>query len=311
MFFRRRWRSCFHPGRLWGDRHREVVLFVSRVDEGLQTTCTVHIWDEGWGCSLYEMRTSGHRSIDANHLFRSALHVESSVRLVDDPLHNKYINHYNHYLRGDTDTTPVYFPSRLYHFWSHGTREVVLENHLDPGRRNTSLRHIHRPGSALWSSSERLIVIDLQSDMGHINLYSDLQMEDVTCNSLEAPRLTQTIVSESPWAVSSQKISSQRFFSVSWLNVTAEKLYSICELWQDESRTIRVTSWWATGGSSGSSRGGFSSEEAGAEAVADRTREQRGGFSSEEAVADAERIQVQQPTEQFVWRVCGEMAKPM
>ena len=57
---------------------------------------------------------------------------------------------------------------------------------------------------------------------------------------------------------------------------------------RDESQTLWAASWWAARGSSGSSWG---------------------GFSSEEAAAEAGRRQV--PTDQFVWRVCEEMAEPM
>ena len=55
-----------------------------RVDEGPQTTCTARIWDAGWTWWINR------------HLFKS-LQAESTVRLVDDPLHNKYINYYDHF----------------------------------------------------------------------------------------------------------------------------------------------------------------------------------------------------------------------
>ena len=80
---------------------------------------------------VYEMQVEGFPSIDAD-LFES-LQAESSVRLVDHPLHNKYINYYDHdedaRKKRPFDTAPVYFPSRLYHF-EHMRRGVVLENHL-------------------------------------------------------------------------------------------------------------------------------------------------------------------------------------
>ena len=80
---------------------------------------------------LNEMRTKYPPLIDAD-LFKS-LHTESTVRLFDDLLHNKYINYYNHMWIGDpADRTPVYFPSRLYHF-EYMRHEVVLENRLIQG----------------------------------------------------------------------------------------------------------------------------------------------------------------------------------
>ena len=59
----------------------------------------------------------------------------------------------------------------------------------------------------------------------------------VTCNSLVAPRLVKPVTVVLDLSVSYQKISC-RFFSVSWLNVTAEKLYSIWIAVLDESQHL-------------------------------------------------------------------------
>ena len=76
---------------------------------------------------LRQMRTGHKSSIDAN-LFES-LYRESRVKWPDHPLHNEYVNYYDHRWSTTQDTTPIYFPSRVYHFES--MREaVVLEDHL-------------------------------------------------------------------------------------------------------------------------------------------------------------------------------------
>ena len=105
-------------------RYREVVLFVVGLMKDSRPLVQ-YVYEMQVEDYLNEMRTDSNPSIDAD-LFM-VLQAESSVRLVDHPLHNKYINYYDH-LRGDLDTTPVYFPSRLYQF-SQMRHEVVLEKH--------------------------------------------------------------------------------------------------------------------------------------------------------------------------------------
>ena len=74
-------------------RYREVVLFVAGLMKDsrplVQFVYEMQVEDY-----LNEMRSGGRPSIDAD-LFKS-LHAESSARLVDHPLHNKYINYYDH-----------------------------------------------------------------------------------------------------------------------------------------------------------------------------------------------------------------------
>ena len=125
---------------------------------------------------LNRMRTGG-PSIDAD-LFRS-LHAESSARLFDHPLHNKYINYYNH----DADY-PVYFRSRLYQF-HHMRHEVVLDKHLiDSTEIPPCAMWIYRPDETVMSS-----LLSICSQIWRHQPVTDLRMEWVTCNSLEAPRL--------------------------------------------------------------------------------------------------------------------------
>ena len=107
-------------------RYREVVLFVVGLMRDSRPLVQ-HIYEMQVEDYVNKMRANIGESIDADLL--ESLHAESTVQL-PHLLHNKYINYYNHY--NDPDTTPVYFPSRLYHFeyMRHG---VVLENHQTQG----------------------------------------------------------------------------------------------------------------------------------------------------------------------------------
>ena len=169
------------------ERYREVVIFVAGLMKDsrplVQRVYEMQVEDY-----LNEIRTSGLPSIYDN-LFMG-LHTESRVRLVDDPLHNKYINYYFH--RKDEekkrpfDTTPVYFPSRLYHFYSM-THEVVLEDHQTQGEEiPPCAMYIHHPDEAVRDS-----LLSICSQIFTHQPVSDLWMEEVTCNSLTPPRLTK------------------------------------------------------------------------------------------------------------------------
>ena len=147
-----------------------------------------HVYEMQVEDSLNQMRTAGHPSI-ATDLFKW-LHAESSVPLVDHPLHNKYINYYDHsWLTGDHDTTPVYFPSQVYHFhlMSH---EVVLENHLiDSTEIPPCAMKISHPDEAVMAS-----LLSICSQISTHQGISDLNMHAVTCNSQEAPRLIKPVM---------------------------------------------------------------------------------------------------------------------
>ena len=165
-------------------RYREVVLFVAGLMKDSRPLVQ-RIYEMQVKVYLLEMRTRD-KNPYINPDLLMALHAESSLRLVDHPLHNKYINYYYHLM--DPDTTPVYFPSRLYHF-EHMRHEVVSENHL------TESTEI--PPCTMWISSPDEAVSDaLLSICSQISTHqpvSDLQMFGVTCNSLEAPRLIKTV----------------------------------------------------------------------------------------------------------------------
>ena len=135
---------------------------------------------------LDEMRFSGDDglpSIDADLL--KSLHAESSVRLFDHPLHNKYINYYDHNPdTGDpTDTTSVYYPSRLYHFWGMGD-EVELENHHTQGEEiPPCAMHIYQP-------YETDTLLSICRKISIHQAVSDLYMVNGTYYSLDIPKLT-------------------------------------------------------------------------------------------------------------------------
>ena len=105
-------------------RYREVILFTTGLMKDSRPIVQ-YVYEMQVEDYLNEMRKGAEFPSIDDDLFKS-LHSESTVPLFDHPLHNKYINYYGH--RYDPDTTPVYFPSRLYHFeeMRHG---VVLENH--------------------------------------------------------------------------------------------------------------------------------------------------------------------------------------
>ena len=163
-------------------RYREVVLFVAGLMKDSRPLVQF----------IYEMQVEDYlnsRSIDTD-LFRW-LEAESSVRLVDDPLHNKYINYYNHRYRDDPDTTPVYFPSRLYYF-KQMRHEVVLENHLIEGEEiPPCAMSIYRPDAAVTDS-----LLSICSQISRHQAVTDLWMFKVYCSDAteaEAPILSRNI----------------------------------------------------------------------------------------------------------------------
>ena len=83
------------------------------------------IWVEYY---LNNMRTDVPPLIDAE-LFTS-IYTESTVQLPDHPLHNKYLNHYDH--REDDrprDITPIFHPSRLYNILIKQEVELNTDDH--------------------------------------------------------------------------------------------------------------------------------------------------------------------------------------
>ena len=158
-------------------RYREVIIFTAGQMKDPRPLVQ----------HVYEMQVEHPSSIDTD-LFKS-LHAESTVRLVDDPLRNKYINYYNHRLdeekKRPLDTTRVYWPSRVYHFnWME--HEVVLDHHTEGEEIPPCTMYISQPDEAV-SDSLLSICSEISKHQAVINLW----MLGVTSNSLEAPRLSR------------------------------------------------------------------------------------------------------------------------
>ena len=166
----------------WDDvqRYREVVIFVAGLMKDSRPLVQ-YIYEMQVEDHLNEMRTGRDPSINPDLLM--ALHAESSVRLFNHPLHNKYINYYYHLL-DNSDTAPVYYPSQVYHFWSM-TRGVVLEDHLIQGEEiPPCAMFIESPGKAVSDS-----LLSICSQIFTRQPVTNLYMLDVRCKPLEAPRL--------------------------------------------------------------------------------------------------------------------------
>ena len=169
-------------------RYREVVLFVAGLMKDPRPLVQ-HVYEMQVEDYLNQMRAGAPPLIDTN-LFKS-LHTESTVQL-PHPLHNKYINHYNHMGRGAyTNTTPVYWPSQVYHFkWMR--HEVKLADHHTEGEEiPPCVMNIDLHGSSEAVSDSLLSIC---SQISKHQVITDLYMDSVTCNSLEAPMLINPVV---------------------------------------------------------------------------------------------------------------------
>ena len=139
----------------------------------------------------YEMRVGRIPLIDTN-LFKS-LDTESTVRLFDHPLHNKYINYFSYlwdYEIWKSRYTTLFFPSRLYHFFEM-REEVKLEDHLNEVTEIPPCTvYIHNPGYAVKNA--------LLATCGKIwrhQAVTDLYMEGGTIEypTLEAPKMINPV----------------------------------------------------------------------------------------------------------------------
>ena len=169
-------------------RYREVVIFTVGLMKDPRPLVD-HIYEILIEYYLYNMRTGG-LSIDEDLL--KSLYTESTVSLPDHPLHNKYINYYNH--REDKkkkrpfDTT-LYYPSRVYHFWEM-KEGVVLR---DPLPEATQIPHcamfIIYPDEAATNT-----LLSTCSKISNQQPVTDLLMWTVTCydSTKDAPRMLNT-----------------------------------------------------------------------------------------------------------------------
>ena len=164
------------------ERYREVVLFVAGQMKDSRPLVQF----------IYQMQVERGESIDAD-LFKW-LHSEATVRLFDDPLHNKYINYYNHDPeRGDpTDTTPV-FSSRLYHF-AFMMKDIVLGEYKEQRAEIPECAmFLHRPNVTVTKS-----LLSTCRTISEHQAVTDLWMFHVDCDDAteaEAPILSRNIQS--------------------------------------------------------------------------------------------------------------------
>ena len=139
---------------------------------------------------LRQMRTNYYPSIDAD-LFNSLYH-EATVKLPDHPLHNQYINRYNHFeddwRTRPRDVTRIYFPSRVYHF-RYMSEAVVLENHLSAAAQTPNCTMFIWIDPDLIPEARDMLLVC--SEISNQQPVTALYMHDVTCNdsSLTAPRM--------------------------------------------------------------------------------------------------------------------------
>ena len=113
-------------------RYREVVLFAAGQMKDSRPLVQ-HMYEMQVEFYLNELRTGGLPYIDAD-LFK-LLHKESTVRLFDHPLHNKYINYYEHWedehKKRPYDITAINHPCKIYHFRVM-KEDVVLGKYKEP-----------------------------------------------------------------------------------------------------------------------------------------------------------------------------------
>ena len=166
-------------------RYREVVIFVVGLMKDPRPLVQ-HVYEMQIEDYLNKMRNRKYPPIDAD-LFRS-LHSESKIRLVDHPLHNKYINYYNHEMDEERkrtfDTNPVYYPCEIYHF-NEMRHQVELE---DPQREATEVPPC---AMTIWCPHKTVsdVVLSICSEIFKHQVLTDLYMIGVACNFLEAPIL--------------------------------------------------------------------------------------------------------------------------
>ena len=168
-------------------RYREVIIFTAGQMKDPRPLVQ-HVYEMQVEDYLSEMRTSGIYPSIAAGLFKS-LHTEYIVRLPHDPFHNKYINYYKHHpTDGDpSDTRPVYWPSRVYHF-EYISHKVELDRHTEEEEILPCAMYIWEPDEAMTDS-----LLSICSEISKHQAVTDLRISFVTCNSLEAPRLLNPV----------------------------------------------------------------------------------------------------------------------
>ena len=174
------------------ERYREVVIFLVGLMKDPRPLVQ-HVYEMSVEYFLYWMRAGyNHPEIDTD-LFWS-LHAESTVQL-PHPLHNKYINYYDHdaddYVKRPLDTTPVYWPSRLYNV-RFMKRKVTLGKYKKQGTEIPECAmHILRPDQMVEKH-----LFSMCQEISKHQAVTDLRMARVDYNDItetEAPIFSRNI----------------------------------------------------------------------------------------------------------------------
>ena len=176
------------------ERYREVVIFAAGLMKDSRPLVQ-HIYEMQVEDYVNKMRTGYDPSIDADLLM--GLQDESSVRLVDHPLHKKYINYYNH--REDEekkrpyDITAINHPCKIYHF-EFMKEDIVLGEYKDQGAEIPECAmFIHMPDETVTKS-----LLSTCRTLSEHQAVTDLWMDLVDCydaTEAEAPFLSRNIQS--------------------------------------------------------------------------------------------------------------------
>ena len=175
-------------------RYREVVLFVAGLMKDsrplVQFVYEMQVEDY-----LNKMRTGDRYSLSiAADLFKS-LQAESSVRLVDDPLHNKYINYYNHdedeRKERPFDITAIDRPCKIYNFTVMEEDVVLGDYKAQSTEIPECVMDIHCPNVTVTKS-----LLSKCRTISEHQAVTDLRMQYVDCDDVtkaEAPFLSRNI----------------------------------------------------------------------------------------------------------------------
>ena len=171
------------------ERYREVIIFVAGLMKDSRPLVQ-YIYEMQVEDYLNKLRTDRYLPSIDDDLFKW-LQAESSVRLFDDPLHNKYINYYEHYLSDDPETTAIDHPCKIYHF-KYMQEDVVLGEYEEQGAEITECAmHIYDPDGIVTKS----LLSKCRTISKHQEV-TDLWMWNVRCDDAteaETPILSRNI----------------------------------------------------------------------------------------------------------------------
>ena len=167
-------------------RNREVVLFVVGLMKDSRPLVQ-HVYEMLAEFYLNQIRTGFSNLILLDDLLKS-LHKESTVRMFDHPLHNKYINYYGHWkdeeMKRPFDTTPVYYPSRLYHFELMKEDVILIKHKEERAEVPECAMYIHEPKIILTNS-----LLSKCRKISEHQAVTDLRIQYVECGGMTEAEL--------------------------------------------------------------------------------------------------------------------------